>query len=1607
MTPGPLRGDELDDVEKRPAAEAVERIAEVKAALPTCGQLPVLTALAARLPGHLRGVTPEVSLALGEVALALAPYGVRLPEDVGALEPRLRVLWLRVALTAMPRDDEAAGNDVEAVLAQLRGEGAGEGAGRAEGEGEGGAQEEALWLAALQGWSLEALPAAAAVLQHLGRATEPRLRAAVVQAVPGAVQNLAITVSEAFDCLAPLAASGQPSFVRAAALRALGKGWLVLSSPQAVRLREALIASALGTEGGCGGSAGGGVSGDVRLAALAAAAELGMREVMKELLVEAVAAHAAADDDDADSDDDADPDPDPDPDPGSDSDSDPDSDSDSDPDPDPDSDSDPDPDPDSDSDSDSAQDEADAFRVHVLDALGPLAEAEDLELALSLAAAEPLRFGPPVRRFLLEAHRHGTFVREPDLGAVLQLFDQHLAFTGDELVRVTYVVRKALLTTLAELPATDLRWRRRAAILSASVGTGAHLLLAELLHQLIPDPSVTAGIGSHAAPDTANFADTAISPPLSPAAIHGQATALVAAAAHSAEFSDEAALLRWLPAIPHAVIPALRCKGTAAAAASLRQLVLDPFTPDDVHALALEVLWALADDRAALLTELAQALGPRRLDLTHARFPAPRDGRVAAVLAASQAHRAALAPIDQLELYCATGEPRLLPEVERLFREILRGYVRKALEGDFTVKRLQLPELEQKIFGFGRHLVKDGRPVRRWNADGPETGRDLLLRLVVEWLAEEPSEPITVALLEVAARHAPDGAYLRRIEPFWRKGEVPVRRAALEVLEQAPAGSHGLELSLGRLVDDERDPRIAAAALETVKSLRATWAEPLVRRALERREMAVKQAAAEALGELGTGRSIPALVYWLAHHDNQSLRVSLGRALTRAAGPARAAVLVDALEHLPDDPAAPRTRELIGGALAGHLRLAAVLQLAHSRHPEHRALVQACVDGVVPLADATAEQVAAALHRARLRPTEPRRDPAEQLRIEGFSPAAAQRLLDDQAAQRAQRSGKRDSKEEAAVLAAVRQTLPSWLRWLDDEREAEARTGVPPDATALTWALEVVGPGELVPRALALAEHGHAALPSEKVAAFLERCVPSAGPPGLRLRALALLRTLAPSPKLGGLRRFRLLGALGAVRTLADLEHALDECRARPDAATECEQLLGEALSLPPPPAPPTRKGKPIAPPRPQAPPPPSDDESPAQRARRQLDELREAARAWTRTDERKRRAWLHRALAERPIDVPVPPPPPEPAAAPSWQPGSRHELRALLAALADRRPGAADARQRAAHRLLAWPAEAAMAEVTATWPRILEAYLAGELELQLSSEKRTRLLGLPFAVPLPISPEQLERTRAFLWNLPPWYRDALLPQWLDRWEAGEWALGELLELLGDDRLAPHIAQRVRAGRPATAALLRYSASPSTAVLTLIDLLAPQAPHEAERLRPRPEEQQAQTDGDPVDPLEGKSRDELVALIEEPRTEKGLAVRAIHALTRFAAEAIAPLDAFAIDRRPQVRSAALRALRTVAPREHTLEITARVLAMETRHDVTMQLMKSLAHGRHEPALPDLLERILDRDPKIRDGAREALRAWGRDILPAIHREARRARPDHRRQYEALIAELEA
>lgn len=1148
-------------------------------------------------------------------------------------------------------------------------------------------------------------------------------------------------------------------------------------------------------------------------------------------------------------------------------------------------------------------------RVDAVEALGPLAEDDDLAPVLALAVADPLRHGPAVRRFLLAAHRHGTFLRAHHLGDLLAAFDAHPPWTGDEIARVTHVVRAELVRRLAELAPDDPRWIRRADILAASVDPQAPALLRDLLGR-------------------ARDLDVA--------------TALIAAAGRSPDYTDEDPLLAWLDALPEVVLPVLRCKGGAASEARLRALAVDPHTPPGLRASVLDVLWTLAGDRPALLRDLAAALGPRESGLLRADRRSPRDRGVAALVVAAPwrdepAH--ALEPAETFAVLCESGDPEHRARVVELFREQVRELVRQALAGDFAIKRVALPELEQQLFRYGRHLVHDGRRVRGWIEPAPETGRDLVLQVAIDWLRESPSPAVGVALLETIARHAPGPAVLRMIEPWWRHREREVRRAAIEAILAAGEGARGLELSLCRLAADD-EPRILSQALAAVAGLGAAWAEPIVLAALDRPEMAVKKDAAAALGSVAGGRSIATLVEWLAHHDNRGLRELLLAALARAAGPALVAVLVDALGRETE----ARRVDLLIDALGGRLPLAAAVRLARSPRPAHQRLLAACLAGQVALADADLASLTARLRRARLIARPERPDPGRALRLAGFTVEAARALLDARA---------RDS--EAEVLAAVRGALAEWIAWL---RAADA-----PDPRALALVLDAAQPGhsEHLEALLDLAERHPAIVDPTAVVATLERCLAGRGlARALEVRAVALLRVLPPAPGLG-LRRFRALARLGAVRTRGDLDRCLGETRRGPDLARDSAALLEEALALPA-----ARL-----------------DEPP------ELTDLREQVRRWHALEPSMRAAWLTAALDERPLDLPRPPPPPE-APRPRFQPASRADLADLLATL-----GAADVqeRTRAAARLLAWPDAASL------HPQVLDAHLHGRVEL--TADQRAQVA--PLLARWPTAAEPAERALALLPHLPPHHLRRFVAAWVAAFFAGDPAAAAPLRSVDPEFVLPHAVAAAAADDFRLLQFLRPG--PSLALRTLVAEIAARDPEAVAHLMPAADEPPP-TAADPEDPIAGRGPDELLAVIDDPRVARGLAVRAVHALAGHGEPGVPGLERLVEDPRPPVRSAALRALRAVAPRPVALAAAARALAMETRADVVLSLMKSLGHARHEPALPALLERLEHRDPRLHEGARQALLGWGPAVVPALRRAARHARPDRRPTYAALIADLE-
>lgn len=1230
-----------------------------------------------------------------------------------------------------------------------------------------------------------------------------------------------------------------------------------------------------------------------------------------------------------------------------------------------------------------------------------------LALVVELGAEQPLDFGACARRHVLAAHRHGSFLRAAQIPALLSAFDHHPQWSAEELVRVSYIARKALITALGQLPADDPRWRRRAAILAASSGTSAHQLLARLLRE-VSRPEL--------------------------------ARAFVEAAGRSPEFDDEQALLAWLPVIPAASIPALKVKGGPASAEALLELAVsagppkaprDPDTPlspaplEPVFPALLDALWALHDDRDALLERLCSELGPHAGGLFDERWRSTRDDRAAAVLVAAPwttsrvdeegKPRDCIEAEQALRVLCESGRRRFLPAIRTRYREVFRAHVLAALAGDFAVKRQRMPALEQQLYRYGRHLLADGRPVRRWIEDSPDTGRELVLALTLDWLEEQPQPdvPTRVALFETLARQQPTGHSLRRLIPHWRDPNPKIQRAAIEAIVAGGEEARDLELTLGRLCSAE-DPRVLRQALAAVASLGATWAEDRVLAALDRPEMGVKQEAAAALSTLASARSLPALIDWLARHDNASLRVKLSAALDTAAGPARARHLVDAHALAPDE----RSRELLREALGGGLSVRALLRLARSARPADLALVEAALDGTLPLRKGSSRRaLSAALHRVRLRAASPadeavpaRDGPLSQLELDGFSPERAAALLADfhrvqprdlEAPRESDDARPRPPLPRSAVVEAMRRDFPSWLRWLEAAPDTTREANLSLLLEAAPRPLHDVHRERLLSTLERSAAVDKDAALARPVFDFVERV---ADTPELRARGRALIRATCPVATVPGLRRLGLLRALGAVLERADLDAALAACRLGPELGSTSVALLIDALALPPLVAEPPTPG-PTDPPGAR----PKERERFGSTQAQALAAARDAVHRWHREGPERAAQTLDALLEAHPLGVPAPAPWTLPTAEAARPPArGRARFEALCAQAFDPASPELDhsQRARAARALLAWPEVATLEDC---WSRLLALYLRGELLTPLQpSDAKALTLALSWA-PWPW-PED-EATRARVRALVP-ACDTLtlrreLPGWFAAWLEGVEGSDALLHAVPSALVLAEVHARAARGDLSLLPLLRSPEGlPARPLAALVECVAQTHPEAVAHLRPAPTPVHPQTlTEDPLAGLDGDIEG-LAALTRAADLADGVAVRAVHALAECGAAGASPLEALATDRRPRVRSAAIRALRKVASPARTLDAIVASFAVETRKDVIISRLSSLGFARHEAGASLLLEHLEHGDPKVREGARRAVLGWGPAFAPRIHKMARKARPDRRAVYLELLERLE-
>ena len=1212
-------------------------------------------------------------------------------------------------------------------------------------------------------------------------------------------------------------------------------------------------------------------------------------------------------------------------------------------------------------------------------AAAPRCERDALGDWLTLATTDPPLFGRVLLPTLRALHRRGIFLADAHLPAILELTAIDRSLDPIRLAALCYPARHALIRQLRSVPFADPRWPRWVPLLAALDSDEAPPLLRDLL-TADPPPPLRRDLLRHLA---------VLRDPLA-----------------------EPLALALLPIEPSAALAALRAFGGPATISTLcRDLGLGddrdateirPYLRADERD-ALTLLWHLLPEDDPTRERMRSRLDPRACPLPIARDLARRlaPGDLPLLLTSAPEPTA----VSALQRLADTGSRLALPLARDLLRRIVSEVVAGTLiDHDGQSERPpatdpRASEAERKIpepalralrdLGERLHERDAIRPACLLTRSPTEAGVALLVELLLELAAEAPDPGSTaIALHALTPLAAPQLA--RHVHRYLRHRDPRVRAAAIVCL--ARHGVDDLCASLTRLAhgDDLVDARQALHALGEAD---ADAAAPTIAAWLDHPNMNLKKAAAVALRRAGTPEVAPAIVRWLAQHDNPGLRTALSAALIAILGDATTATLIAALDALPpDDPDTARRRRLLILALDRTLSPAAVHAAAHRHAAWLAPLLTALRDHTISLRTGTLADLAPLLPLTPPpSPTVPALRPAiAQLLATGYSETTAAAILADP----------HDLTPDERT--AIRPYLREWLTHLN------LHTPNLHTSAALALILQIPHGRE---HDLTAPEQDRLAASIDALAAHLDE-VPRAPlltlldvliprlPPLAAWHLADRLRssTPRPNPDVLWLARLRRCGVL---LTRADLERALHDTAATPDPADLARKIVRDALALPS----------------------LTTDES-----HRRTD-LAAALRAGTLTPQHPgltpslradlypdlpadlRPAWLDALLDLHPLGLPTPPPATPPRPAPPAD--ERAALPRLLARLTHPRT---DERQRAAEALLAWPDPSA-------GPSLLTAYLAGHIKL---SAGLVTVLAATLAEHPDLlrdagqDPTRLTRLAALLTWIAPEDRSEHTPLLLHWWTHGPDAarqdLTSALRQLGPMRLLPLIEPHLRAGAWGHAALLTGDITSSPAWLALLDQAPPDL---AASLRARtvpaplgPQDQHTRTLAaltDLLHPLPPPPPSPLTdpdTLRERLHDADPEAIR--HALTDMS-QAPGPdwpelLDQLVDHPSARVRLHAHRLLRASGERERYLAATLRLLD-DPQQDIQRMAMRSLAHAGHVPAVLPLVERLVrDRDPLHREVI-AALRRLGPLARGALLHARSRARPDRRHHHDELLAAI--
>ncbi|MFE9636866.1 HEAT repeat domain-containing protein [Streptomyces sp. NPDC006463] len=1264
------------------------------------------------------------------------------------------------------------------------------------------------------------------------------------------------------------------------------------------------------------------------------------------------------------------------------------------------------------------------LRRRGMELLGDLADRGDIGALTAIAAGDPLLFGGPAVTCLRGLHRRGHFADGAHVPSIIGLALADHSIPPHEVATILFTCRQEMFRVLVDAAAGDPSWPRRLMLLVALAGQGAgELPIGDAITRVLPS-----------------------------APVPGPFLAAIRALRHA---DAEDAVIALLPSAPAAALDALEAIGGHRTMTALRE-GLGLATEESVGVIAphlravrssaLEVLWHLSQDpsqRRAVLVRLDP------VDLP-ARIAADLGGPDEQELAFLSSHMDPDEPVAALCRLAAHGGAGTLPVIADLLLRIV-GDLAASWEPYGAAPRLENgqpagePVVPQEILdavcGLGRRLHERGRIRPSCLLDAAtarEAGHALVATMALD-LLDRPglSSSEQAILLELLLR-APYAGTRARAHRLLRHRDRHVRKHVIALLARDATGDDAQALSATLIaLTAAQDIQTVRQALLALGHARARWASTSIAACLGHPNMNIKKTAAEVLVRAGTPTAVPALLYWLGHHDNPGLRGSLIEALRTILGDAYLATVLAAAERSEDG----RARELLLEGLDRTLPVRSVLALDDQASRVAPTLLALVATGRVGLASGTIEDLSTAMAKHGIATSAASRSAPDigaeldvrSLTAEGWSTSVALRIAE------------REELPHPAQLRELRPMLPDWLRLAGSEPAVRGRVlRLTLRLCPAPWTPEELRAFARSTRVLLDGLTEASAGDRHDLIAVLEAVAPTL-PAAEKPTVADAVRALPSAP--GGSRStLALLRSLGAVLVRADLEQALASARLGADPRQAEAAVLRDAFGATqfpaadsPATAMATAEAEAWRAALNTAARTPSALEE-FRRLRQQhedipgsRDRLTALIDAYAPAGPEVRAALIDWMTAVQPLDAPpwtiaetahAPAPRPRTVHVDDLdQPRSTAQRERLLTMLQSTAP---ERRHTAALALLEWP------EPEAGLP-VLRAFLQGRIDIPVGVEL-ARTLSAIGETELRADGILHDRVALAASRLDPWDLEPLVPLLLEWWEhdapSSSSAVGPALRRVPADVLAERLGDRLDAGAWGFLDLLYGRSLLRTPALTQTcrRLRAEGRDDLADRLilvegplrRPDAVHQDAAAlaalrDRAPAASTRASRPPSRQELLDLART--GDPVRVRQALTRLAEghsgqdpdqdpglrDLIGELLHHA---KPKVRLHALRTSRAMLDRQTYLHHTS-ILLGDPQPDLVRTAIRTLCHATWAPAIPAVTEMLDHSHPVVRRAAAEGLIGIGAPAIPALRHAVVHVRPDKRALYTEVLEQITA